>query len=548
MNKLYKILMVFAIFLGSSCGLTDLDHLDDPNKVTPDNAEISLFFNAIQLNFKDFFMAASDQTMPVVRMRAMTGGNTYNNAYTPVSFNFIWNRAYSDLLPDIDQLISIAETPGSEIPTYSGAGKILKAYTLMTLVDLFGKVPLTEIGQGVSLPSPKADDQAMVYASALSLIDAAIVDFNTSSAPIGSNDLFYGGDASKWLKLASTLKLKYLVTTRLVGGSASDINGLIPNLITSIEDDFQFKFGTTRTNVGAGNANADSRHNNYQRQYENGAGRYLSNYYMWSLSEEKGITDPRLRYYFYRQDLEPELADAFTLDCNSIPRPLHYNGPYPWCTAGSYWGRDHGDNAGIPPDGDRRTVHGVYPAGGSFDNGLGGSVQNSGADGGKGAGIAPIMLSSFTHFMLAEAALTMGVTGDAKTYLEDGIRQSIAKVMTFGAMDSKADASLFPTMEDIDAYVNLVSSNYDGADDAGKLDIIIKEYHIALWGNGIEAYNAYRRTGYPSGMQPTKEPNQDAFTRSMFYPADYVNLNANASQKAVTDQVFWDANPADFIQ
>ena len=541
MKNSYKILMVFAIFLVSSCGLTDLDHLDDPNKVTPDNAEISLFFNSIQLDFKDFFMAASDQTMPVVRMRAMTGGNSYNNAYTPLSFNFIWNTAYSDLFPDIDQLISIAETPGSEIPTYAGAGKIMKAYILMTLVDLFGDVPLSEIGQGVSLPSPKADDQEAIYATALTLIDAAIADFSATSPSIGSNDLFYGGDSDKWLKFANSLKLKYLVTTRLVGGSGGDINSLIGNVILNSDEDFQFNFGNNRSNP-------DSRQFNYSRQYENGAVRYLSNYYMWSLSEEKGIPDPRLRYYFYRQDLAPELADAFTLDCNSIPRPLHYNGPYPWCTAASYWGRDHGDAAGIPPDTDRRSVHGVYPAGGSFDNGTGGSVQNSGTDGGKGAGIAPIMLSSFVQFMLAEAVLTMGANGDAKAFLEAGIRQSISKVMDFGSMDNNADASLFPTAEEVDAYVALVLSNYDAADAAGKLDIVIKEYHIALWGNGIEAYNAYRRTGYPSGMQPTKEPNPGEFTRSMFYPADFVNLNATANQKSVTEQVFWDTNPAGFIQ
>ena len=32
-----------------------------------------------------------------------------------------------------------------------------------------------------------------------------------------------------------------------------------------------------------------------------------------------------------------------------------------------YWGRDHGNDEGTPPDNFTRTASGVYPAGGSFD-------------------------------------------------------------------------------------------------------------------------------------------------------------------------------------
>ena len=36
--------------------------------------------------------------------------------------------------------------------------------------------------------------------------------------------------------------------------------------------------------------------------------------------------------------------------------------------ANGYWGRDHGNDNGIPPDGFKRTLRGVYPAGGAFDD------------------------------------------------------------------------------------------------------------------------------------------------------------------------------------
>ena len=543
MKHINKLFIVLAVFFISSCSLTELDLQENPNAVTPENAETGLFFNAIQLDLKDLFMNANDQCAYVSRQLALTGGNIYENAFAATTFNFVWNTAYADLLPDMDQLISITEGPESSTPHYAGAAKILKGYTLMTLVDLFGDVPYSDAGQGVSNPSPVADNQSDIYNSALALLDAGIVDMGRESSSIEDNDLFYEGDAGKWIKLANTLKLKwYLNVGSGSGGNGSDIAAAGAAAITDPADDFQFPFSSMRDIP-------DSRHWWYQDGYENGAGYYQSNYFMWSLAEEKGIVDPRIRYYFYRQDLTPpEEIDNFTLDCTTLPPPLHYINQ-PFCHVGNgYWGRDHGNNDGIPPDDTRRTVAGVYPAGGMFDADQGESSANQGKDGLLGAGIAPIMLSSFTHFMLAEAALTRNTGGDAAMLLETGIRQSIAKVMDFGA--SEADGSdLIPSTSDVNSYVTYVLDAFNAAADSdAKLDIVMKEYHIALWGNGIEAYNGYRRTTFPSNLQPTLEPNSGNFPRLMYYPADYLNLNENiSSQRALTDQVFWDTNPADAI-
>lgn len=543
MKLLYKFLFILPVFLVSSCELTNLDHLDSPNAVSPENAELSLFFNNVQLGFNNFYGAVSSLTQDVVRMEAMAGGNTYNNQFTPVTFNGVWNNAYANLFPDLDAIIAIADDPETGIAIYAGAAKIMKAYVLMGLVDLFGDVPFSEAGQGVVLKSPAKDGQESVYAQALALIDAAIADFGKDTPNIGNVDLYYGGDATKWMKFANTVKLKYYITTRLVdGGAAGAISALAGNVISDPADNFVFKYGTTRNNP-------NSRHPYYNNHYELAAGRYLSNYYMWSLDQEKGFEDPRLKYYFYNQVSTVVGIDDFTLDCKfDVNRPLHYEGDYPWCVASQdgYWGRDHGNNDGTPPDGDKKTVVGVYPFGGKFDAGEAVSVQNGGTDGGLGAGINPIMMSSFSHFMLAEAALTLG-TGDAAASLETAVRQSIETVIAFGSTDPGYSSATEPTADDIDAYVTYVLDAYNAADDDGKLGVIIKEWHIASWGNGGEMLNAYRRTGHPKNMQPTRETLSGDFPRLMFYPADFVNLNANATQREITEQVFWDTNPAGFI-
>ena len=75
--------------------------------------------------------------------------------------------------------------------------------------------------------------------------------------------------------------------------------------------------------------------------------------------------------------------------------------------------------------------------------------------------------------------------------------------------------------------------------------IVVREWYIASWGNGIEPYNMYRRTGYPTlqtGVVPV-----GVFPRSFRYPASEVNTNPNVQQTTADNQVFWDTNPAGFI-
>jgi hypothetical protein len=562
MKYLNKLVIVLAILGMSACDLTELDLLDNPNSPSPDQASVNDLFTSIQGSFNGVFNGMNGFTRGVTRMMAMTPFSVYDytNATQPQNYDGIWVNAYANLFPDVDALISIAQDRGLDI--HAGAAKIFKAYVLVALVDFFGDVPYSESLQGTNVISPVRDGGASIYNAAESLLDEAIAQLTGSTAPRPNGDVFYGGDPAKWIKAANTIKLKMALNTR----DAGKINALISggNLIDEASEDFQANYGQTR-------ANPNSRHPDYNNAYETSDGPYLGNYFMWLLvgdktdSEANAIRDPRVRFYFYRQ-----VNDATNLDKNEyachftdLPdqalKPAHYNDVdpnLPYCVLpDGYLGRDHINGEGIPPDGELRTVVGLYPAGGQFDDNTYSNTQQSGTTGGLGQGIDPVLLASYTYFMRAEAGLTLGTTDDPREMLEKGVRESIAKVISFKSlvpgtmarqivgldMVARSVEQIFvPTAETIDAYVDYVLQAYDAADADDKLDIVMKEYMIALWGNGLESYNNYRRTGKPNNMAPTLEPNPGPFIRSAFYPSNHVNLNANAAQKEITQKVFWD--------
>lgn len=548
MKNFKYIFLSISMSLFFACDNTDLDLLDNPSGVQPENADINLLLNNVQIEFANLLDGADFPTSRLVRMNAMTGGFDYPTSFSPGATNGVWRTTYAEIIPDVGAIKNIAE--GTNLTGHSGIAKVIEAYSMMLMVDLYGDVPYSEANQGINVLSPKSDEGSAVYANALELLESATTDFSNENIVAISQDVFYGGDFKKWITLTNTLKLRAYNTTRLVDSDAkSKINQIISdkNFISSASDDFLVPYSTNRSNP-------DSRHPGYDDFYENSDGPYIANYFLWTLITEKGLTDPRTRYYFYRQDKSVGSEDSAdgSIDCLGSDKPSHYSSDMPFCVAdraNGYWGRDHGDGKGRAPDGNKITVKGLYPIGGKFDDDSFKDIQNSGQDGLKGAGIFPIWLHFFTDFVLAESALTIGTDGDPRALLESGVRSSLSYVMNFTDDATLVEESLVPAQPDVDAYVSKVLDLYDdaGSDDE-KLNVIMKEYYISLWGNGIEAYNNYRRTGKPNNLQPVLRANAGDFNRSLFYPDDFVSLNANATQKSITDQVFWDNNPAGFIK
>lgn len=537
MKNFIKIAFVAAFVSLTSCETGELELLTSPNSVTTDSADPNFILNDIQLSFNGISGGFNAGSRALVRMTNQFGN--YNSNVTDGTASAEWSNTYQ-LSANVDLLQTLNDDAeeGQEIPFHLGMAKILEAYSFMLLVDYLGDVPYSEAVNPGEFPNPSLDPGRSVYDAQLELLDEAIDDLGRGTVGVtrAPKDLFYGGGGSftpnNWIALANTLKLRAYLNLRLVDPATATqgINSLSSaNIIDSVEEDFQFNYSTTQDPT-------ESRHPFFTGNYQNTVAGYMSNYVFDLLNVgsadptpfvETGIIDPRAPYYLYRQLGEDPTGS--TLPCAG-------NASYDYCYVGNFYlGRDHTDEAGLPADTDLRTTWGIYPGGGAYDDGSAQETEDTNNAG--GAGIQPIYLSSFTHFALAEASLTIGAGGNARSLLEQGIRLSMQKVSSFSVEANNAPAISATAIND---YVNRVLVEYDSGN---KLAIVAREYFLASWGQGIEPYNTYRRTGLPDLQSPILG-SAGAFPRSFLYPEAEVSGNPNIQQNALTTPVFWDNNPA----
>jgi len=561
MKQIYRILGLMVFLFTLSCNL-DRD-LNNPNELSVDQADPNLLMNQVQLELSDFFARVTDNdgstpasgatatvgVAQLARMHALIGGSIYDRAIVPQNMDEIWTKAYQGILVNIETLIPIAEE--KQFYVHVGVAKIIKAYVYMTLVDVFGDVPYKDALKGTDLNfNPTTDGGATIYAAMLSLLDEAKEDLDaTANKPASglTRDIYYSGSAAKWITLANSLKLKAYLNMDDKAGIEGLINGTDVDLIDTDAEEFTYKYGTANVPIR-------SRHPYYRQYYRpqlGAAAGYINNYYMKRMYDGLGVQDPRWRYYFFRQVgsiARALLVDGESVPCVLNPTPSHYlKAGSPYCTFDpGFYGRDHGDNDGGPPDSNVITTTGVYPAGGKADTNNGDAnfwAPTQQGQGGNGAGIEPIYMSWFTDFMIAEAVQRLGATSSksAKEWMISGMNKSVNRVRSFAAsLGQSLPAGLEPSQT---AYQIALEGKFDEPT-ADKADIIYMEYYKSLWGNGLEAYNLLRRTGSPKDIQPMRAVAGGVFFRSLVYPAVFVNLNNSTAQKTKNDQrVFWDNGP-----
>jgi len=142
-----------------------------------------------------------------------------------------WNSIYTDGLIEAQTLIEVA---GDGNPHYQGIAKVVMAMGYGLATDMWGDIPFSQALKGLSegLIDPSYDTQEDVISGIQTLLDEAIALLSTSpdenvSTP-GNDDLFFGGDAAAWTKVAWVLKARY--ANRLSNANAAEAGNVLSYL------------------------------------------------------------------------------------------------------------------------------------------------------------------------------------------------------------------------------------------------------------------------------------------------------------------------------
>lgn len=552
MKNITKFLWIFFVAFSVAACSDWLDINDDPD--APTKPEIAQLLSGSEVFMVEpfgqgFFLGNGLSTVThhiVTREQQNYGISTTDNN----TMNS-WTYWYLYALPNFDAIINYAEPQGCLI--YAGIAKTLKAYTFATMVDLWGDIPFSEYNVP-GLTTPHSDPSASIYNALIDLLEEAIADFQNTAASNelkpDEDDLFYGGDVTKWVRVNNTIKLKLLLQTRLAKSDITDwqsrFNALMSasNFIAAGED-FQFWYTSK--------VQPDERHPAFSSQYAStNRTIYISPFfyeimkgytYNYTNNPFSGITDPRVPYYFYNQ---------LTTTGASQNHHEYRDGGFL-----SIFFASNSPNSSSSQN-NSMTVPGIYPCGGKYDAGTGGVV---GAATGNGAAPTKLLTYHQLKFMLAELALAGETSADAKTLLKEGMDASIAHVNTVAGKQTGV-----PTISNTnrDNFTSAVLATYDAASAARKMEIVMTQKWIGQFFSPVDSYNDYRRTGYPvlfnpantsnpgNGVNPTPTANSLAtvpilplasYPRSLYYPASTeTERNPNMPQKTNLSQkfVFWD--------
>lgn len=224
---LFQLILVAALSFSCSNGI--LDEIDtDPN--TPTDVPVNLLLPQVEINMvNDIFAGASARYITTYVEHT---ANVHLNPMLPEDTNTaLWNKSY-DIMMDLQIIIEKGSANGSW--AHVGIAKVIYAFVLGNLTDIFGDVPYTEALKGSDNRNPKYDSQEEIYDSLFALLDDAIADFQkTEVAKPGSNDLLLKGNKDMWKKVAYGLKARYL--NRL---SNIDATGSATNVLEALKNSF----------------------------------------------------------------------------------------------------------------------------------------------------------------------------------------------------------------------------------------------------------------------------------------------------------------------
>ncbi|MBK6485454.1 MAG: SusD/RagB family nutrient-binding outer membrane lipoprotein [Gemmatimonadetes bacterium] len=216
----------------------------DPNRST--TAEPALLFSGAEVKFS--LLRVAELTWPVALMNQMwASGAAWGLAqaqYDQTRVRSAWGSIYVDVLKNL-KLATVEANARTPKPNNTIAQlMIYQAFVFSQTTYLWGDIPFSEAASG-EVDLPKFETQEAVLNGSIKMLDDAIALIDANSIRIGApNDLYYGGDMTKWRKFANSLKFRILMTMVDADPSKSTAIGAMAAqpMISARADDMKFAY------------------------------------------------------------------------------------------------------------------------------------------------------------------------------------------------------------------------------------------------------------------------------------------------------------------
>lgn len=511
-KKNTAILVLFLSVFFSCKDLTDLNV--NPNGVQPETVNPNLIMPTVLSETAKAFVNLGFQDVAGVVQ------HTQKDAWFNGHNDYDWGgdqswTGYYDLLRNNDLLYQRAVALNLEY--HQGVALVMKSMIFGLITDLWGDAPYTNALKGeqggTDFIAPKYDDQQTIYTGILADLDKAATLLSKPksaySSIIENTDLYYGGDPTKWQKLANSLKLRYLmrISAKQTDVAKAGIEKIVANpaqypIIDDASADATMAFlGNNAGDSWPSNAVFDISGSNYRRIKMSAT----------LVKPMQATNDPRLAIWAKKVEIPLKVDATLPAGTDKIINGVRYLSPdkvgnTPIDTDPNY--------VGLPPSVSQLpSGYNFNPTPGQTSVNPHVSYLNEIYTQAKGPLLkARLVSAAEVHFILAEAAQKGWAAGDAKTHYEAGVKASLT---AWGLASSYA------------TFIAQKGVAYDGT-----LAQLIGQKWVASWTNATEAWFDYRRTGLPA-LTAGPAAKRKALPLRFYYMRDELNLNKTNSGAAV---------------
>lgn len=488
-----SIAVAISLFVLGGCGkqLTDLNI--NPNGVDPANANVNILLPGIMSKISGYYADLDySVTSGVVQHLQLDGWYTSYNNY--LWTNNDWGLWYTTLT-DNDLLLKTAQA--GNFPMHEGIAYVMKAFSFGNVTDLWGDAPYTDALKATSdIIQPKYDSQEVIYKGILEDLKKASTIFknNTNTGIIASNDLIYQGNINKWQRLANSLILRY----------AMRLSEKLPDLAKSYIQDVYSEGVYIDNNSNEafvkylGNTSLDSWF--LAAQFDtDGSGFRRRKIAKTIMDKLLASNDPRLTVWVapvncqWVEDLTLTVGAENFIRKDGVPQSyisLTEAQYIPLIAAGAKFTRRYNPNiygskletglyVGIPVGSNAPDSYNNNPTPGQVVQNQHVSQLTSMYKANTGEYLKRrLATASETLFILAEAAQRGWISGNAETFYNNAVNQSL---QAWGKGSS------------YDTFIAGANVKYNNT-----LQRIIEQKWIASWNCSVEAWMDFRRTGFPA--------------------------------------------------